>query len=118
MNLAKEPNDYSRTILEAIHIRKNYPTLNPDKNLEFGSPLKKRIQLHTSHLVSLSASVHNILVADDGSAGTILKVTLKRKGTKRILHFCPVHTNNRTFKSEEFPKWFLDFLELFCGFKS
>ena len=32
--LAREPEDFSRKILEAIHIRKEKPTLNRDKGLD------------------------------------------------------------------------------------
>ncbi len=42
--LAKEPKDYSRKILEAIHIRQNNPSLNRDKGLEL-DPVWDRVLL-------------------------------------------------------------------------
>ena len=57
--LAKEPKNYSRKILEAIHICQNNPSLNRDKGWSWtlsgtGFSLKKRIQIQ--HLETLSAN--------------------------------------------------------------
>ena len=42
--LVKEPKNYSRKILEVIHIRKNNPILNQDKGLEL-DPIWDRVLL-------------------------------------------------------------------------